>query len=215
MIPKEKCVDARMYDTLIAQLLTNQPDLDGLKFDRMKAAINNPNISSDFAAWINNGCQVKQVSYILVPTPTVAVIDLKIDPNKSIAELVAAGKYAQKHVESEFIERACKVRQILEDKELVRVCFHREVANRADVGVARAALGLEPVTSPLYLLTLGVENPGILRDGAILDVDSITSHGDAACYLSLWREFAMTRLNLRRERSVKAGCWVLALRNKL
>lgn len=84
----QKITNDRMFEALIAAMLTNRPDLRTLEFEKVKAAIGNPNLDTALAAWVNNGCQLQMAPL---------TFDLDADPflydGESIVENEKGGKF--------------------------------------------------------------------------------------------------------------------------
>ena len=151
-----------------------------------------------------------------VPEPTIEVLDVKVDKQKTVAELVAAGKYSEGYVNGDITDLNFPLGTIPPGKELVRVRLNRYFPNRQAVLDARAKIpGLEPVTSIAYLLTVGADKPDLQKEAPISDIDSVWSHpGDYVFFPCLWCRGDERKLDLRwYDDGFRACVWVLALRN--
>lgn len=220
MSTEKKTVTPRMFSTLIAQFLTNQGDLQYYDFDCTQAAIGMSDLNLRLAAWINNGCQIQvpekaKAIESAVPDPTIMVIDVTVDPNKTMPQLIEDGKYGKDRVNANMTEANFPMGPIPKGKELVRVCFHRMLNGKVEIDAARTACGLEPVTSPAYLLTVGAKKPDLQKKMPIVDIDSVwlSRGGNRHCPCLLSRS-SPRKLDLRWSNSrFHDGFWFLALRN--
>src|SRR3990167_4640539 len=93
----------------------------------------------------------------MTPEPTIEVLNIKIDPTKTFDELIAKGNYDWKN--DDFKEKNFPLGIVPEGKELVRVRFNLYLPNRDAVINERKKLGLEPVTSIAFILTVGAGLP--------------------------------------------------------
>ncbi len=169
----------------------------------------------DFRLWLVKTCQEKPRPVVpSIPEPTVEKIDVKID-GRSFEQLVAAGKYGKDCVSGNMTSTNFLMGEIPAGKELVRFCLHRTVRGKDEIVAARAALGLEAVTSPAYILTVGAEKPDLQKEGPIVDIDSAWSGPDGSVHCPcLWFSDRKRRLGLGwiDDRFVDYY-WFLALRN--
>lgn len=146
--------------------------------------------------------------------PTIEVIDVKVD-KRSVAQLIAAGKYSKGRVNGNITEQNFPLGLIPDGKELVRVRFNRYLTGRDAVVAARAAIRLEPVTSIAFILTVGADKPDLRKEAMISDIDSVWSDDDSHVrYPLLWRDDGQYGLDLGWGGSgFGVRWWFLALRN--
>ena len=150
-----------------------------------------------------------------VPEPTIEVLDIKVDKTRTVAELIAAGKYGENCVDSNITDLNFPLGPIPEGKELVRVRFNRHLANRDAVIAERKKLALEPVTSIAFILTVGADKPDLQEKAPISDIDSVWSHpGGRVHFPFLWSDGHERGFCLYWDgNDFLADEWILALRN--
>ena len=211
-----------MFRSLISLILCNLKTED-LDFDAVQRAIGNPKLlAKGIAELVNNGCVLQysgspstgKSGITNLPTPTIVVLDFAVDPAKTTEELKKEGCYTNRdkgNITNENFPNGT----IAEGKELVAVCFHYSMETREEVSEARAALGIEAVTSPGYILTVGIKQPTILKQGSIVDIDSRMTPSDCR-NLGLSSDSRNRILLLDWTIAIcNPAFWVLGLRNKV
>ncbi|MEK7665469.1 MAG: hypothetical protein AAB337_01160 [Patescibacteria group bacterium] len=150
-----------------------------------------------------------------IPEPTIEALDVKVDKTKTLAQLVAAGKYSKGCVNCDITDKNFSMGEIPEGKELVRVRLNCYLPNHAAVIAARAALKLEPVTSIAFILTVGADKPDLQKEAPVSDIDSVLSDpGGGVRYPYLWGYGDERGLGLSWGGYGFDACvWFLALRN--